>query len=82
MSYIRTDRTIVWEAVSTPNDFSAFSRFVEAALRGGYFLTCYGVETSEEAELVNHLEIQRSQGFFYGRPTDEQGFIKLINYGN
>lgn len=82
MSYIRTDRTLVWEAVSTPNDFSAFSRFVEAALRGGFFITCYGVETSEEAELVNHLEIQRSQGYFYSRPNDEQGFIKLINYGN
>jgi EAL domain-containing protein (putative c-di-GMP-specific phosphodiesterase class I) len=79
---IKTDRTLIWDAVANPGDSASFSRFVDSALRDGFYLTCAGIETSEQGDLAFHLDVQRSQGYLYGRPMSETDFIKHLNYGN
>jgi EAL domain-containing protein (putative c-di-GMP-specific phosphodiesterase class I) len=82
ISRIKTNRTLIWDAVANPGDSASFSRFVDSALRDGFYLTCSGVETPEQGDLAFHLDVQRSQGYLYGRPMAETDFIKHLNYGN
>lgn len=82
ISRLKTERTLIWDAVANPGDSASFSRFVESALRDGFYLTCSGIETPEQGDLSFHLDVQRSEGYLYGRPMSETDFIKHLNYGN
>lgn len=78
---LKTDRRMLNDAASNPNDYSALSRFVDSANRAGFSLTAFGIENEEMKDIVNHLSIPLSQGYFYGKPLVEKDFIKLLNYG-
>lgn len=79
--YIKTARSMVGEAISTPADYSSFSRFVDAAIRGGFHVNCAGVETKEEKDLCDHLEILRRQGYYFAKTLSIKEFISFITYG-
>lgn len=77
----KTERSLIAEAINNPTDYSAFSRFIDSAERGGFVITCLGIENEDEKDLVSHLDIPRSQGYYFGRPMPEKDFIKFLNYG-
>lgn len=78
---LKTDRHLLADAASNPNDYSALSRFVDSSNRMGFTLTAFGIENEEMKDIVSHLSIPLSQGYFYGKPLVEKDFIKLLNYG-
>jgi EAL domain-containing protein (putative c-di-GMP-specific phosphodiesterase class I) len=77
----KTEHSLIGQAISNQSDYSAFSRFIDSAERGGFLITCLGIENAEEKDLVTHLDIARSQGYLYGHPMPEKDFIKFLNYG-
>ena len=81
VSHFKTDRSLIREAVSTPNDYASFSRFIDAALRSGFTITCAGIETEEQKELAVHMQIPFMQGFLFSKAIPEKDFISLITYG-
>ena len=81
ISHFKTDRSLIREAVSTPNDYASFSRFIDAALRSGFTITCVGIETQEQKELALHMQIPYMQGYLFSRAIPEKDFISLITYG-
>jgi EAL domain-containing protein (putative c-di-GMP-specific phosphodiesterase class I) len=81
ISRFKTGRTLIHEAVSTPNDYASFSRFIDAALRSGFTITCAGIENKEEKELALHMQIPYLQGYLFSKAIPEKDFISLITYG-
>jgi EAL domain-containing protein (putative c-di-GMP-specific phosphodiesterase class I) len=81
ISHFKTERALIREAVSTPNDYASFSRFIDAALRSGFTITCAGIENKEEKELAQHMQIPYLQGNLFAKALPEKDFISLITYG-
>jgi EAL domain-containing protein (putative c-di-GMP-specific phosphodiesterase class I) len=77
----KSERALVREAVSTPNDYASFSRFIDMALRAGFTITCAGIETKEEKDLAVHLQIPYLQGYYLAHPMPEKDFISHITFG-
>jgi EAL domain-containing protein (putative c-di-GMP-specific phosphodiesterase class I) len=77
----KSERALVREAVSTPNDYASFSRFIDAALRAGFTITCAGIETKEEKDLAIHMQIPYLQGYYFAQPMPEKDFITHITFG-
>ena len=81
VSRFKTERSLIHEAISTPNDYASFSRFIDSALRSGFTITCAGIETKEEKDLAIHMQIPYLQGYLFSHPLPEKDFISLITYG-
>lgn len=81
ISRIKLARGVVQEAISTPSDYANFSRFVDAAIRGGYVISSTGVEKEEQFDFLSHLEVQRIQGYLFAKPQLEKDFITYLTYG-
>ncbi|MFA6620592.1 MAG: EAL domain-containing protein, partial [Bacilli bacterium] len=77
----KSERALIREAASTPNDYSSFSRFIDLALRSGFAITCAGIETKEEKDLAIHLQIPYLQGYYFVQPMSEKDFISYITFG-
>jgi EAL domain-containing protein (putative c-di-GMP-specific phosphodiesterase class I) len=81
ISRIKTPRVMIEEAVGTPSGGASFARFTDAILRGGFSITCTGIENEEENDLAVHHEIPRLQGYYFSHPLNEKDFISLLAYG-
>jgi EAL domain-containing protein (putative c-di-GMP-specific phosphodiesterase class I) len=80
ISHIRTEISLIAEAVTNPNDYATLARFVRAAQKDGFVMTCSGIENKEMLEMAAHLEIPFCSGYFFSKPLLENDFVQYIAF--
>ncbi len=79
---VKTDRLIVSNALSSPRDGTAFARFCSDAQKEGVRIIATGVETEEQSKFASHLGVYAMEGYYFGRPMNEEQFINFVAYGS
>ncbi len=79
---IKTDRLVVANAVSSPRDGTSFARFCSDAQKAGIAIVATGVETEEQCKFLSHLGVYAMEGYYFGRPMNEEDFINYVAYGS
>ena len=78
---IKTAPGIVQQAFLNPRDSTAFARFCGEAIRSGYHITATGIETDDQVHFAQSLGVQSLEGYFFGKPMNEEEFIMSVSYG-
>ncbi|MCR5693033.1 MAG: EAL domain-containing protein [Bacilli bacterium] len=79
---IKTERSLIWNAATNENELANFSRFLDAATRNDFDIYVTGIENAEQRDLAISLGAKGLEGYLFGRPMNEEDFIKVLNYGN
>lgn len=77
---LRTELSFISRATNNPNDYQTCSRFVYTAIRAGFSLMCCGIETQEEKDVAEHLEMPLLQGYFLSEPLKANDFAQLLAF--
>ena len=79
-STIKVDRTFVQGAAQNSSESLAIINAVVAMAKSlDMTTTAEGVETAEEAELIRRMGCDKIQGFYFGRPMEEDDTLKLFD---
>lgn len=82
-STIKVDRTFVQGAAQGSNESLAIINAVVAMAKSmNMTTTAEGVENSDEADLIRNLGCDKIQGYYFGRPMEEddaRALFKLVN---
>lgn len=79
---VKTDRLIVSNALSSPRDGTSFARFCSDAQKAGVHIIATGIETEEQSKFASHLGVYAMEGYYFGRPMNEEQFINFVAYGS
>jgi EAL domain-containing protein (putative c-di-GMP-specific phosphodiesterase class I) len=60
---------------------ASFARFVAEALKEGYHITATGIESEEHALFAQSQHVQSLEGYYFGRPVDQDDFVMDVTYG-
>ena len=77
---LRTEMSFISRATNNPNDYQTCSRMVYMANRAGFNVMCCGIETEEEKDVAEHLEMPLLSGYYLSKPLKESDFIQLLAY--
>lgn len=78
---IKTAPGVVQQAFLNPRDSTAFARFCGEAIRSGYHITATGIETDDQVHFAQSLGVQSLEGYYFGKPMNEEEFIMSVSYG-
>ena len=82
ITHLKTATRSVKTALSNQRDMNAFSRFVNTAIVAGFSICATGIETEEEARFASSFDIALLEGYFFGRPMNQEDFLNAITYGS
>ena len=78
---IKTAAGLVTQAKDNARDMASFARFVAEALKEGYHITATGIESEEHALFAQSQHVQSLEGYYFGRPVDQDDFVMDVTYG-
>ena len=70
LDYVKLDRTLVRDALASPQNRSIASALVKSASMLGFEVIAEGVETAAQRDLMASLGCRIAQGHLFGRPAD------------
>ena len=81
MDSIKIDRSFVWRLGTERGSVQIVRSIVELAHKLEMSVIAEGVETTEQAELLNAMGCKLGQGFLYSRPVEVGAASKLLECG-
>ena len=79
---IKLDKSILWNACKTEHAAIILKNTIQMIHELNLEIVVEGVETSEQKEILDHLQCTYQQGFYYSMPLPETEFLNYINEGN
>lgn len=77
-SIIKLDKSILWQANENKNNYILLQSTIEMLHKMNYHIVCEGVETSEQKALLEKLNCDYLQGFFFSKPILIEEFLEYI----
>lgn len=77
-SIIKLDKSILWQANENKNNYILLQSTIEMLHKMNYHIVCEGVETSEQKALLEKLNCDYLQGFFFSKPIPIEEFLEYI----
>jgi len=78
ISEIKLDRSLVTELASDLPSQGMVRNMIRMAHDLGLSVTAEGIETLEQQQLLNSMDCDLIQGYFYSKPLPEQDFIQIL----
>lgn len=75
---IKLDRVFLKNETLTENDKIVLECIISMAKRLKMKVICEGVETSNQSKFLKEAQCDMIQGYYYGRPMDEESFNRYI----
>jgi len=80
-SVIKLDKDLLWNAFISKKANIIYRNTVKMIKELGMRIIAEGAETTEHIKMLQELEVDFIQGFYYGRPLDKNGFLDVISGG-
>ncbi len=75
---VKIDKSILWEAMKYDNAKIVLENTVILLKKIGREIVAEGVETEEQIKLLQKLEVDKIQGYYYSRPLSKDDFKKYL----
>ena len=75
---LKIDKIFLKHSELNDNDKAVIESIIAMAKRLGMKVTCEGVETESQTEFLKEAQCDQIQGYYYGRPMDEESFNKFV----
>jgi EAL domain-containing protein (putative c-di-GMP-specific phosphodiesterase class I) len=79
LSNLKVDQSFVRGLPSDEESLAIVRAIVALAKNLGFTVTAEGIETEEQARILNELECETLQGYFIGKPVPAEEFSELMN---
>ncbi|MCR5189142.1 MAG: EAL domain-containing protein [Treponema sp.] len=77
-SIIKLDKSILWQSQENINSYVLLSSTIEMLHKMNYHIVCEGVETQEQKNLLEKLNCDYLQGFFFSKAISIEEFIQYV----
>jgi EAL domain-containing protein (putative c-di-GMP-specific phosphodiesterase class I) len=77
---LKVDRSFVHDMSRDKNDATIVRTIIEMAHSLGFTVIAEGVETEEQATLLQLLRCEQAQGYLFGRPMPADEFAGLYSF--
>ena len=77
-SIIKMDRSLLLDITKNEKSAAFYQSMVETLHHIGYQIVSEGVETRQEAEMLESWKVDMIQGYYYAKPLPEQGVLEKI----
>ncbi|MCR4586916.1 MAG: EAL domain-containing protein [Lachnospiraceae bacterium] len=81
ISIVKIDKSIC-AVMDTPKGYSILAHTISMMHDAGFEIVCEGVETAEQAELLERLGCDYIQGYYYAKPMCEEEFVAFLKNSN
>lgn len=81
-SLIKLDKSILWLATENKNNYILLQSTIEMLHKMNYHIVCEGVETEAQKQLLEELNCDYLQGFYYSRPVAAEAFLSFVKLYN
>lgn len=75
---LKIDKIFLKHAELNDNDKTVIESIIAMAKRLGMKVICEGVETESQTNFLKEAHCDQIQGYYYGRPMDEESFNKFV----
>lgn len=75
---LKLDRSFVYHGVSEKREQIVVGNIIHMSKELGMSVVCEGIETLEQAEIIQEIGCRIAQGFYYYKPIPREAFEKLI----
>ncbi|MCH5194283.1 MAG: EAL domain-containing protein [Oscillospiraceae bacterium] len=75
---LKIDKIFLKHAELDDNDKAVIESIIAMAKRLGMKVICEGVETEAQTEFLKEAKCDQIQGYYYGRPMDEESFNRFV----
>lgn len=75
---LKIDKIFLKNAELSDNDKTVIESIIAMAKRLGMKVICEGVETEAQTVFLKKAKCDQIQGYYYGRPMDEESFNKFV----
>ena len=79
---IKLDKSILWLATENKNNYILLQSTIEMLHKMNYHIVCEGVETEEQEKLLEELNCDYLQGFFFSKPVAVGAFLAFVKVYN
>ncbi|MBK3494855.1 EAL domain-containing protein [Viridibacillus sp. YIM B01967] len=76
---VKLDRSFIQEMDEDPKLATMVHHIIEMAHGIGLEVVAEGVETEKQMQMLNALQVDKVQGYFYSRPIDQKGLYAFID---
>ena len=81
ISRLKIDRSFVDQLISQKDDYSIVHAIISLGHSLGLQVVAEGIETREQYQELCAMGCDAAQGYYFGRPRDEQGTIEYLRAG-
>ncbi len=78
-SIVKFDKSMIWSAMTSDKAMCALKYNMAMIKAMKMHIVAEGVETAEQAEILEKMGCDYFQGYYYSRPVPETEFLKLIS---
>lgn len=78
IQHLKIDRSFVNDILNNPDDVKIISAIISLAHGLNLGVIAEGVETKEQADVMNNLHCDQVQGYFYSKPLPPDEFEKFL----
>lgn len=78
IQHLKIDRSFVNDILNNPDDVKIISAIISLAHGLNLGVIAEGVETKEQADVMNNLHCDQVQGYFYSRPLPPDEFERFL----
>lgn len=79
---VKIDRSMVLSAEKSEKQYNMFKSLVKMLHSIGVKVVCEGIETEQQLEMVQEIECDIVQGFYYAKPMPQEEFEQYIQMMN
>lgn len=79
---IKLDKSILWLATENKNNYILLQSTIEMLHKMKYHIVCEGVETEAQKKLLEELNCDYLQGFYFSRPVAVEDFLSFVKVYN
>lgn len=76
---VKLDKSIVWAAQSNHQAFVSLKHMIAMIKELNMRILAEGIETKEQEELLEKMQCEYFQGYFFSKPLPEKEFLKFID---
>lgn len=76
--FVKLDKSILWEAVKSKTAYIVLENSVQILKKINRGIVVEGVETKEQVKLLQEMQVDKLQGYYYSRPLPKEEFIEFL----
>ncbi len=75
---VKLDATLLHDIVSNETHYRTIELLIQMMHHAGFLVVAEGLETAEQVEKANQLNVDCIQGFYYAKPMPEQELLEFL----